>query len=319
MDYARFNYVAQPEDGISHDGIFPRINDYDDWAIRWGYTIMPEAKTSEEDHAAIESLCEKYLDGNKRLWWGDGEGLRGYDPRRQTEDLGDDAVKASEYGIKNLKRELAHLPEWTYEKTDMYDQNLQSMYQQIRNQFMRYAGHVIGNIGGTYVTFKTVDQQGERYELVSKSHSKYALDYVNRNLFTEPAWLRDMKFATRMTNEPLELTLSCCHNNHTVCWVNRLPYMTEAYSAGDFLTDVNSLIMKDLGAQKITRYRRELQDEWVDSLIDLYKSYTTSAPQALVILKQLKNRLATVTGGDNETKAHVAMMSDKIQRALIIK
>ena len=123
MDYARFNYVAQPEDGISQEGIFPRINDYDEWAIRWGYTYYPDVKTPEDDYAKLDELYKKYYDGNPRLWWGDGEGLRGVDPRRQTEDLGDDAMKASEYGIMNLKRELQNLPQWTYEKNDIYNEN----------------------------------------------------------------------------------------------------------------------------------------------------------------------------------------------------
>ena len=319
MDYARFNYVAQPEDGISHDGIFPRINDYDDWAIRWGYTIMPEAKTSTEDHAALESLCKKYLDGNPRLWWGDGEGLRGYDPRRQTEDLGDDAVKASEYGIKNLKRELDKLPEWTYESTDMYDQNLSSMYDQIRNQFIRYAGHVIGNIGGTYVTFKTVDQQGERYENVSKAHSKEALDYVNRNLFTEPAWLRSMSYASRISSDPQSLTMPIAQRVPLML-LNRLSYMTDAYPVGDYLADCTSLITKDVASgQKVSKYRRTLQSEWVKVLISLYKEGSGNSGYALMQLKQLKNKYANAVGGDSATKAHFSLLSDQIQRALVIK
>lgn len=95
MDYARFNYVAQPEDGISRRGIFPRINDYDIWAIEWGYKPMLGATDEDSDHEMLEELVKKRLTGNKRLWWGDGEAKR-TDPRCQTEDLGDDAVKASE-------------------------------------------------------------------------------------------------------------------------------------------------------------------------------------------------------------------------------
>jgi len=320
MDYARFNYVAQPEDGISQKGIFPRINDYDDWAIKWGYSIMPEAKTSDEDHAALEALCEKYLVGNKRLWWGDGEGLRGVDPRRQTEDLGDDAVKASEYGIKNLKRELANLPEWTYEKTDMYDQNLQSMYNQIRNQFMRYAGHVLNNIGGTYVTFKTVDQQGERYENVSKAHSKKALDYINRNLLNEPVWLRDMKYVSRLTNDPQELTL-IIGNNAATGLLNRAFSLNELYTADEYLNDLTSLIMKELsGSQKVSRYRMAVQSSYVDHLCAISSNKNSAiCGQALVQLKSLKKRLTSATSTDAATRAHYTLLLDRVERALVIK
>ncbi|MCQ2213181.1 MAG: zinc-dependent metalloprotease [Bacteroidaceae bacterium] len=320
MDYARFNYVAQPEDGISHEGIFPRINDYDDWAIRWGYTVMPDAKTSEEDHEALEALCKKYLEGNKRLWWGDGEGLRGTDPRRQTEDLGDDAVKASEYGIKNLKRELDNLAEWTYEKTDMYNQNLTQVYNQIRSQFLRYAGHVAGNIGGTYVDFKTVDQPGEIFRPNPKANQKKALDYFNRHLLTEPVWLRNMKYASRMTDDTQELTLPIA-SNAVALLLNRFSGLNGEYKAGEYLDDLTALIMKDaVNGAKVTRYRAQLQDQYVRGLISLNQNTNSSiSGYALRTLKQLKNRIANVNGGDADSQAHFAKLNDMIQRALVIK
>jgi len=46
MDYARFNYVAQPEDGVKH--LFPRIGDYDKWAIKWGYSYFADAKDEKQ-------------------------------------------------------------------------------------------------------------------------------------------------------------------------------------------------------------------------------------------------------------------------------
>lgn len=318
MDYARFNYVAQPEDGITHAGIFPRINDYDDWAIRWGYSIMPGAKTPEEDHAALEDLCKKYLEGNKRLWWGDGEGLRGTDPRRQTEDLGDDAVKASEYGIKNLKRELANLPEWTYEKTDMYNQNITSVYNQIRNQFMRYAGHVINNIGGVFVNFKTVDQPGSVTENNPKARQKKALDYVNRNLFTEPTWLRDMSYVNRMTNEPEELTIPIA-NSAVAQVLSRVSYLNKEYTVDELLSDMTTLIMKETSGQKVSKYRAALQKSYITNLISLYKAQSSSSGAALVQLKNIKNRLASASGPDAATRSHFALLSDMVQRALVIK
>lgn len=320
MDYARFNYVAQPEDNISHEGIFPRINDYDDWAIRWGYSIMPEAKTPQEDHEALEALCKKYLEGNRRLWWGDGEGLRGVDPRRQTEDLGDDAVKASEYGIKNLKRELDNLPEWTYEKTDMYNRNITSVYNQIRNQFMRYAGHVAGYIGGTFVDFKTVDQPGEIYVPNPKARQKAALDYFNRNLLTEPVWLRDMKYASRMTDDTEELTLPIASQAVSLL-LNRLAGLNKEYKADEYLSDLTSLIMKETaGGQKVSTYRASLQSAYVNNLIALYGNKNNpNAGAALVQLKNIKNRLASATSSDAATRSHFALLNDIVQRALVIK
>jgi ribosomal protein S18 acetylase RimI-like enzyme len=143
MDYARFNYVAQPEDNISEAGLFPRIGDYDKWAIQWGYAYSDA--NEEADKKASNKLIIDSLAKNPRLWFG-GEGGNS-DPRAQTEDLSDNAVKASEYGIKNLKHILAKLPEWTKEEGDKYD-NLSQMYSQITGQFSRYMVHVLRNIGG---------------------------------------------------------------------------------------------------------------------------------------------------------------------------
>ena len=121
MDYARFNYVAQPEDNIGEAGIFPRINDYDKWAINWGYRYFPDAQSEKEERLKLNKLTIAQLAKSQRYWFG-GEG-NDNDPRAQSEDLGNDAMKASDYGIMNLKREINKLPEWNYEEGDM-DANL---------------------------------------------------------------------------------------------------------------------------------------------------------------------------------------------------
>jgi hypothetical protein len=94
MDYARFNYVAQPEDGVT--ALFPRIGDYDKWAIKWGIPILKTLKTRHRKRLLNEMTKEAYK--NNRLWF--GSETSPYDPRYQTEDLGDNAMRASEYGIK---------------------------------------------------------------------------------------------------------------------------------------------------------------------------------------------------------------------------
>jgi hypothetical protein len=156
MDYARFNYVAQPGDNISSKGLYPRIGEYDMWAIEWGYRWTD--KTEEEDRKESNRMIVERLRKNPALWWGGDEG-RGNDPRSQSEDLGDNAMKASEYGIKNLKYIIKNLPEWTKEEGDRY-QNLSEMYGAVISQFSRYAGHVAKNIGGVEITFKSVEEPG---------------------------------------------------------------------------------------------------------------------------------------------------------------
>ena len=183
MDYARFNYVAQPEDNISPKGLFPRINDYDKWAIKWGYQWRPEFKDEYEEKEKLMTETTNILKGNPRLWFG-GEG-RNEDPRAQTEDLSDNNVKASEYGIKNLKRVMQHLPQWTKEENDQYN-DLVEMYKAVTDQFNRYMNHVAKNIGGRYIN----NMPGmEPYAPVPAARQREALQYLGRNIFEAPEWL----------------------------------------------------------------------------------------------------------------------------------
>ncbi len=183
MDYARFNYVAQPEDNVSPKGLFPRINDYDKWAIKWGYQWRPEFEDEYEEKDKLMTETTATLRGNQRLWFG-GEG-QGEDPRSQTEDLGDNSVKASDYGLKNLRRVMAGLPQWTQQDNYQYE-DLQQMYKAVNDQFTRYQNHVMKNIGGRYINSLPGD---EPYAFVPAERQKEALDYLGRNIFTAPEWL----------------------------------------------------------------------------------------------------------------------------------
>src|SRR5574344_36761 len=213
MDYARFNYVAQPEDNISESGIFPRINDYDKWAIEWGYKPIFNTKNEDEDRLLLNKQVIKQLAKSRRFWFG-GEGYDN-DPRAQTEDLGDNSMKASEYGIKNLKRIIKQLPEWTYEEDDMGD-NLSPTHETVIDQFNRYVGHVCRNIGGIYHNYKSVEQSGNRYTPEEKSRQLQAMDFLNRNVFTEPTWLIEEPYVSRISKNPESLlheVVDNCINN----------------------------------------------------------------------------------------------------------
>ncbi|HYH14162.1 MAG TPA: zinc-dependent metalloprotease, partial [Flavisolibacter sp.] len=184
MDYARFNYVAQPSDNISRKGLYPRIGEYDMWAIEWGYRWTD--KSEEEDRKESNKLIIDRLSKNPKLWFG-GEG-RGNDPRAQTEDLSDNAMKASEYGIKNLKVVVKNLPEWTKEEGDRFE-NLSEMYGAVLGQFNRYANHVARNIGGIEQTYKSVEEQGDVYAPTAKATQRSAVNWLHEQVFTTPSWL----------------------------------------------------------------------------------------------------------------------------------
>ena len=310
MDYARFNYVAQPEDGMTQHEIFPRINDYDIWAIQWGYTPMLDAKDEYADYSALQSLFTKEgVASNPRLWWGDGETDQD-DPRRQTEDLGDDAVKASEYGILNLKREILKLPEWTRSEDDIYNENLRSMYDKILDQFQRYNGHVINNIGGQLENFKTIDEQGDVYRPQPREKQMKAMQYVERHIFNEPVWLRNVPYAKRLEADPNDLPRVVATRN-----INRLIYrlysLNDLYKADEYLADLSRLIMKDATQASLTPYRKTLQTQYVNTLISHLNN--SKRPYILQTLKQLQKKL--VTG----STTHAIALKDAIDRALVIK
>jgi hypothetical protein len=277
MDYARFNYVAQPEDNISPKGLYPRIGDYDKWAILWGYRGIPDTKDPEEDKKVLNKWIIDSLSANPRLWFG-GEG-QNFDPRAQTEDLGDNSMKASDYGIRNLKRILPNLPEWTREEADRYE-NLQEMYQEVVTQFARYMGHVTKNVGGVQETFKSIEQTGDVYEATPKATQKEAVEFLNKQLFATPIWLLNKDILNKFSNpglidqvstvqtNTLKSLLSAARLYRLVVCANR--YGNSVYTVDDLLTDAKKGVWGELATTApIDIYRRNLQKQYVQALVIL--------------------------------------------------
>ena len=278
MDYARFNYVAQPEDNISEVGLFPRIGDYDKWAIQWGYKAS-FAKDEKEDKKIVNKWVLDSLKANPRLWFGT-EG-NPYDPREQTEDLGDNSMKASEYGIRNLKRIIVQLPEWTKEEADKYE-NLSDMYYQLAGQFNRYMGHVAKNVGGVYETPKSVEQTGENvYEPTPKAIQQEAVAFLNKQLFETPEWLlnKDIlnkisypvssEYVSNIQVNTLNSLLSSARLNRLSVSANRFGD-NNTYSLEQMLDEVKNGIWSELVTKKpIDGYRRNLQKAYIDALTNI--------------------------------------------------
>ncbi len=320
MDYARFNYVAQPEDGISHVGIFPRINDYDKWAIQWGYSPMFGAADEDEDHKMLEPLTVR-AQKNPRLWWGDGESGEGHaDPRRQTEDLGDDPVKASLYGIQNLKRELKNLPQWTLDNNkDLYWQDLQTMYVQIRTQFLRYCGHVTRNIGGRLINFREKGSDQPVYQPQPLERQKAALKFLDEQVLQEPLWLRDLSYASRISDYPQVLT-TVVGESVVSNMMNRLESLNELYTPQAYLTDLSKLVFAEADShKKVTPYRMTLQNTMFQHLQRaLGNGNTQVRPAVLYTLQQLQKKFkaASQSAPDLESRAHWANLYDQAGRLL---
>ena len=192
MDYARFNYVAQPEDkGVA---LMPNIGPYDKYAINWGYRPILDKSETEEKPILNQWILEKADDPMYRFGRQQNPVI---DPSSQTEDLGDDAVKASNYGIANLQRIVPKLIEWTYEEGKNYD-DLSTLYDQIFSQFNRYMGHVTSNIGGVYQYNKTYEQEGPVFSHVPRERQVNSMEFLQQQLFATPYWMLDQDILSKI-------------------------------------------------------------------------------------------------------------------------
>ena len=276
MDYARFNYIAQPEDGLTGEELQGRIGDYDRWAIEWGYRRFYEFKTPEAEKGKLNQWTREKLKDH-RLWWGDGETNQD-DPRSQTEDLGDNAVKASEYGIKNLKRIVPELMKWTKQDNEDYT-NLSDVYGQLTGQFSRYMGHVSRNVGGIYKTPRVVEESEAVYEFEPKAKQAEAVAFINQQLFTTPTWLISNDIYGKTGASPLTVigniqdnTLNRFFSANTL---NKLinaetALGNNAYKMTDLFSDVKKGVWSELSTRKtIDVYRRNLQKSYVNILSNL--------------------------------------------------
>jgi hypothetical protein len=274
MDYARFNYVAQPEDGITN--LFPRIGDYDKWAIQWGYSNFPDAKDAQAEKLALNTLTKAAYQDNRLHF---GTEISPYDPRYQTEDLSDNAMKASEYGIKNLKRILPNLIEWSKEDGESYKE-LDEIYGNVVTQYRRYLGHVIKNVGGIYDTPTTYDMEGPTFTTVPKATQKEAIDFLNTQLFKTPTWLLDQNILNKVKPETgveavkalQDYALTSLFAGDRAVRLMETGISAKNYTLDDLFTDLEAGIWSEAKTGKaIDLYRRNLQKVYAEKLISLLK------------------------------------------------
>ncbi len=345
MDYARFNYVAQPEDGITRDGLFPRIGDYDKWAIEWGYKWLPDFKNDTAENAFFNKWIVDSLKANQRLWFGTETDM--LDPRCQNEDLGDNAMKAGAYGIKNLKRILPQLEEWTKQPNEGYN-DLGTMYKEVVNQFGRYMTHAAKNIGGMKTTPKSIEQGGVIHEFVPKATQKEAMAFLQENLFTTPEWLINRRYSLLTGVDPYS-TISLLQEAQLDRLFNRaigygfLKFEAwkgdDAYTLPEMWNDLKKGIWSELNTHKpIDIYRKSLQKSYVDKLSFMITgpSSRSEASPMMVSTMPMSARYNELPGlakahgkqlvaeikaampfySDARTKAHLQDMIDLINAAI---
>lgn len=322
MDYARFNYVAQPGDNA---GLFPGIGVYDKWAVKWGYTPILDANTADDEKETLHNWI--LGNNNDPMFWYGRQQRDPVDPRAQTEDLGDDAMKASSYGIANLKRIMPNLVKWTNEIGKDYD-DLEELYGQVLGQWNRYNGHVKSNIGGLYETHKTYDQAGEVYEFVPKATQKEAMNWMLKETFSTPTWMLNEDVLGRIQGDGTVENIRGLQARalSQVLSVDRLGRLIDAeaklgaktYTLSEMMADLRTGLWSELrSGQTIDTYRRNLQRTYLDELNDLMNGDQNQGRGSNVDLElsdirpTVRAELTTLRG---QIRTALSRTSDKMSR-----
>lgn len=323
MDYARQNYVAQPGDGLEAGDFIRQIGPYDHYSIEWGYRVIPEAETPEDEKPILDGWILAKAD-DPMYRFGDRSSL---DPRSQTEDLSDDPVTASGYGLANLKRVAPKLIEWTSTPGEDYA-DLEELYGELLVQFSRYMGHVVTLIGGTYQDRKAADQDGHVYSHVPAAEQRRAMAFLAEHVFATPEWLLDPEILRRISGggEVDDVVALQARFLRRLLDPARLERLTEAamvagddaYTAAELFNDVRNAVGPDVP----TPYRRALQRAHVEQLKVLVEGSSSDnsdvaalARRELEIISELTRPLQG-SATDPLVEAHFHDLNERIQSFL---
>ncbi len=327
MDYARMNYVAQPGDDVY---MFPIVSIYDKFAVEWGYKPFPEARTPSEERLFLNEIAARQVD-NPMLLFGNPSLV---DPTQQTEALGDNHVKASEYGIANLKRIMGFILESAGTEGENYD-TLQELYNNVVMQRQRYLGHVTTWIGGVIGERKVFGQEGPVHTPVSRERQKEAMEFLKAEGFTTPEYLLDPEILALI--EPSGASTRVLRSQlfvlNRLLSDDRIQRMTEietvhgasnTYTVEEMFGDLKDGIWTELSARniEIDFYRRNLQRAYLDIVERHLSEDSNSSGETKAMmrgnLREIKvmadrgvNRAANTT-----TRFHLEDVSSRISNIL---
>ena len=192
MDYARYNYVAQP--GDENIRFVRQIGPYDDYSIEWGYRYY--GKSPEQEKEILKKVVDSKSLDPVYMFGGNGN-----DPNSQTENIGDNPAKASMYGIKNLKIVANNLMKWTVEPNENYSE-LNELYGELIGVYRRYIYHVLSLVGGVYDTPHNENQKGvTRFVNVDSKKQTEALSFLEKNLWNTQNWLMKSEMISQIKGE----------------------------------------------------------------------------------------------------------------------
>ncbi|OEK03754.1 zinc-dependent metalloprotease [Roseivirga sp. 4D4] len=331
MDYARVNYIAQPGDGVTR--FIRKIGPYDKYVINWGYRVIPNASNPEAEKATLDQWILDKAD-DRMFRFGSSNGSN---PEAQTEDLGDNSVLASTYGMENIMKVVPNLLDWTTTDGENYD-DTREIYNEVIGQWRRFVGHVITNVGGITEDFKSTDQEGTVYNVVPEAQQVSAMNWMHKYAFAKPDWLLDEDLLRKMESYGAVNRIRATQ----VSFLNRLLDPTRAqrlieaeafkgrntYTIYQMFADTRKGLFSELASgTAINTYRRNLQRAFVERLefmmtnevsqfqarqVDM--SQSDIRPVVKSELKTLQREVNSAIGrySDRASRVHLEDLKDRI-------
>lgn len=346
MDYTHYNYVAQPEDKVSRQGLIPQIGDYDKWAIKWGYRY-----TGSTDFDADKKIRQKWITDNVKI--GGKLSFSGQplniktteitDPSAQWEDLSNDPVQAAKLGVNNLKYVMKNLVAWTTTGENTY-YNTSDIYYTLVSQYSFYMRHAFTQIGGVREQLKSSEQQGDVYSPVPKSVQKAAIAFLNDEVFNTPNWILEPTVLNKFRKpakkeEVTKMQEDAMFNLLLPSRLARVNTSTmrfgkvESYTIEEMLNDLTAgLFVEVKNGQQVDEGKRYIQKNFINYLLkdlaegemipDPTKENLLAGTDIPVILRAHLTKLmnlckeAAPRYSDLLMQAHLTYIADKVDNSL---
>ena len=333
MDYARFNYVAQPEDRIPAADLIPKIGPYDTWATMWGYKPIADVASADDEKPTLDAWAREQDDTPWYRFSTPGAG--GVDPGQQTEAVGDaDAVEATTLGVKNLERVAALLLDATQAPGDPYD-DLDELYGRLVGQWATEMSHVAAVVGGVNSQQKHFGQAGVRFTVIPRAIQADAMAFLNAHAFATPMFLVDPAILRRI--EPVgvldRIRSAQARVLRALLTGDRIERLVEqeavdgpgAYAPTDFLADLRDGLWSELDWAQVTTdaYRRGVQRLYLELIDDQLNGRSPADGDARPFLRGELRALdaavaaALARAADRATTLHLEDARDQIARTLL--
>jgi hypothetical protein len=333
MDYSRFNYVAQPEDKIDPEDLVPKIGPYDYFSIMWGYKPIPEARTPDEEKPVLDEWIVAAQEKTPWLRFSTARAA-GSDPGENTEAVGDaDPVRATELGLRNLRRVMDMLLDAVPEKGKPYD-DLEEVYGRVLTQWTREMNHVAGLVGGFYSQQKHAGQEGVLFTPVERERQAAAVKFLNENAFQTPVLFIRPEILRRIEPQGVLDRIRAAQRLilNNLLESRRFTRLVEqealdgsrAYRPAEFLADLRRGLFSELaGAEvRVDAYRRNVQRLYLELLSDRLNGRTPATDDQRALFRAELRAIAGEAAralpkaADRVSRAHLEDLRDQANRAL---